>query len=186
MQKAISKADAKEVVMLNKENYLLWKKFALNHFREIFGKHANVLKDGKKFVPPPIKDSDYLPDNMEGVTDKHIVNLRMECQKERNKELAELRRNDPKLYAGLWGTITEDSKIPIEHHADYDDGDDDQDTEILCRIIEQTHHTNVNGGGAQMKKLDLLELQSSYTNFKHEPGVVLGEFMKALVNQQDV
>lgn len=187
MQKAISKADADdEVVMLTKGNYLFWKKDSLTRWRKVFGKQANVLKTGNKYVPAPIQDEDFMPSNMDGVTDKHIVTLRIDCQKEWNKELAELRRNDPKFYASLWGTISSDSKVAIEHHENYDDADDAQDTTTLCRIIKETHHTNVNGGGAQIKRLDLLDLQTSYSLFKHEPGVVLGEFLKALVDRQDV
>jgi hypothetical protein len=148
MQKAISKADADdEVVMLTKGNYLFWKKDSLTRWRKVFGKQANVLKTGNKYVPAPIQDEDFMPSNMDGVTDKHIVTLRIDCQKEWNKELAELRRNDPKFYASLWGTISSDSKVAIEHHENYDDADDAQDTTTLCRIIKETHYTNVTGGG---------------------------------------
>ena len=111
---------------------------------------ANALKNNVRYVPPGVVASDYTPEVVEGepaLTAASLVTLRLETEKQRNKEVHQLKLSMPKFYATLWESLSIESKEEASQHARFLEVDIIQVPNILWIIIRETHLTAIHGVG---------------------------------------
>ena len=85
-------------------NFQLWKTYQLNHRSIEFGFQANVIKNNVPYIPRAIVPADYTPPLGSGepaLTAAALVLLRVNTEKQRNKEILQLKLSMPKFYATL-------------------------------------------------------------------------------------
>jgi hypothetical protein len=104
-------------------NFVAWKLERVNFCCKEFGFLANVLKTNLPYVLDAVQPEDYMPATAEAGADAlpalgvaAIAGLRLEAEKQRNKTVAKLKIDAPKLYATLWETISVESKEEIRQH----------------------------------------------------------------------
>ena len=100
------------------------------------------------YVPPAVVAADYTPAVIEGepaLTAASLATLRLEAEKQRNKEVHQLKLSMPKFYATLWETMSIESKEEVSQHALFVQADLLHDPNILWRIIRETYLTNIHG-----------------------------------------
>ena len=85
-----------------------------------FGFQANVLKSNVIYVPPAVAAADYTPAIIGGkpaLTAASLATLRLEAEKQRNKEVHQLKLSKPKFYATLWETMSIESEEEVSQHS---------------------------------------------------------------------
>ena len=105
---AKAKSDEPKSVLLRfgkENNFVSWKNFQIDACTREFGFQANVLKNGITYIPRPVVAADYTPaveieNEIEGGADvpeplaalnnTALATLRVEAEKDRNKEVKKL------------------------------------------------------------------------------------------------
>jgi hypothetical protein len=96
------------------------------------------------FVPPAIVAANYTPLLAPGeaqLTAAALALLRVDVEKQRNKEVPRLKQTMPKFYATLWESLSIESREEVSQHADFEQADLNQDSNVLWTIIKETHLT---------------------------------------------
>ena len=110
-------------------------------------------------MPRAIVAADYTPPlgaEEPALTAAALVLLRVDMEKQRNKEMLQRKLSMPKFYATLWESLSIESKEKVSQHAQYIQADLDQDQNVPWTIIRETHLTTIHGLG-----LGALEVQST-------------------------
>ena len=149
-----SKSEAtpsKLLLQFGKENNLqAWRLFQLDRCSMEYGFQANVLKNNVPYVPPAILPADYTPPAIAGeapLAAAALTLLRVDAEKQRNKEVLRLKQTMPKFYATLWESLSIESREEITQHASFVQADLDQDPNVLWIMIRETHLTAIHGVG---------------------------------------
>ena len=101
-------------------NFYTWRLSQIDCCSIEFGFQANVMKNNVIYVPPAVVAADYTPAVIEGepaLTAALLATLRLEAEKQRNKEVHQLKLSKPKYYATLCETMSIESKEGISQHA---------------------------------------------------------------------
>jgi hypothetical protein len=160
-------------------NFITWKLEQIEICSVEFGFQANVLKTNMAYVPPAVVEADYVPPAEAGhaaLTAASLTTLRLDAEKERNKEVRDLRLSLPKFYATLLRNVSPESKEEIKQHPDFDAADLSKDANVLWRIIMETHLTAVHGAGDSMRVFDQMALRTKFSQLKQRHGVSIGVF----------
>ena len=187
--KTIGKADvsnesiAQDVKLLHgkKNNFMRWKISQTIICTKLFGKQANVMKNNVAYVVPAVVENDYVPIIEEGGEQMNEVNialLRLDAEKNRNKAIARLKEAATIFFVTLWDAASVESQEVIRQHDDYEAADLEQDPNLLWMIIVETHLTNVNGGGDEMRVFDRIQLEREFAAFSQR-NLSIGAFKAA-------
>ena len=87
-------------------NFNTWRLHQIDRCSIEFGFQANVLRNNVQYVPPGVVASDYTPEVVEGepaLTAASLVTLRLEAEKQRNKEIHMLKLSMPKFLIDALG-----------------------------------------------------------------------------------
>ena len=85
-------------------NFNTWRLYQIDRCSIDFGFQANILKNNVIYVPPAVVAADYTPAIIEGepaITATALATLRLEAEKQRNKEVHQLKLSMPKFFATL-------------------------------------------------------------------------------------
>jgi hypothetical protein len=131
-------------------NFHVWRLFQFDRCSIKFGFQANVLKNNVPFVPPAIVAADYTPllaPEEAQLPAAALALLRVDVEKQRNKEVLRLKQTMPKFYATLWESLSIGSREEVSQHTDFEQADLNQDPNVLWTIIRETHLTAIHGVG---------------------------------------
>jgi hypothetical protein len=183
MQKAVVKDNAGKRVTLEwsgqQNNFIAWREQTYNECKEEFGKLATVVKTGVGYTIPPLVAADYEPPVADGevaLAANQMTILRLEAEKERQKEVRKMKQNEPKMFAAIWMQMGEESRQRVQNHPDYEAAEMDDLTAALIRIIRETHLTDVDGGGDEMRLQRKLKLSRGFECLVQKPGDTIGQF----------
>lgn len=174
-------------------NFMAWKLERINTCCKEFGFLANVLKTNEPYVPPAVQPADYMPalaadgeDPLPALTAAAVASLRLESEKGRNKAIAKLKDEAPKLFATLWATLSLESIEEIRQHEDYLQADLEQNPNSLWAIIVETHVTAIHGAGPEMRELEIVTLKAKLNTIRQRPNMTIGEFKKEFDDQIEI
>ena len=162
-----------------KNNFNTWRLLQIDRCTIEFGFQANILKNNVPYVPPGVTAADYTPAAIDGepaLTAASLATLRLEAEKQRNKEIHQLKLAMPKFYASLWESMSIESKEEVSQHNRFLEADSRQDPNILWVIIRETHLTAIHGVG--LGPLELVQMKNKFGLLKQNPGTSIGEFKK--------
>ena len=131
------------------------------------------------YVPPAVAAADYTPAIIGGkpaLTAASLATLRLEAEKQRNKEVHQLKLSMPNFYATLWETMSIESKEEVSQHALFVQAELLHDPNVLWRIIRETHLTNIHGIG--LGPLEIVQMKNKFAQLRQKPGISIGEFKK--------
>ena len=115
----VADSDSKKCLMLKcgkANNFIAWKLEQIEICAVEFGFQANIIKTNETYVPPAVTEADYMPPAaaagaaITALTPAGMAALRLEAEKERNKEVRALKLSLPKFYATLMTSISPESK----------------------------------------------------------------------------
>ena len=109
-----------------------------------------MLKDNLPYVPPAIVSADYTPPVVAGeaaLAAAALTLLRVNAEKQRNKEVLRLKQIMSKFFATLWKSLSVESREEVSQHAQFLQADLDQDPNVLWILIRETHLTAIHGVG---------------------------------------
>jgi hypothetical protein len=92
------------------------------------------LAVGVPFVPPAIVAADYTPLLAAGEAQlpaAALALLRVDVEKQRNKEVLRLKQTMPKFNATLWESLSIESREEVSQHTDFEQADLNQDQMAL-------------------------------------------------------
>lgn len=121
-QKSISTTKSEDVkskvfLQFGKENnFHAWELYQIDRCSIEFGYQANVLKNNVPYVPPPTVAADYTPPVIAGeaaLGAAVVALLRVDAEKQKNKEVLRLKQTMPKFYATLWETLSIESREEV-------------------------------------------------------------------------
>ena len=112
-----------------------------------------------------------------------LVLLRVDMEKQRNKEILQLKLSMPKFYATLWESLFIESEKEVSQHAQYIQAALDQDPKVLWIIISETHLTAIHAVG--LGALQVVQLKNKLSQLRQKPDVSIGEFKKEFDLQLD-
>ena len=144
-----------------------------------FGFQANILKNNVVYEPPGKTATDYTPAAMEGETPlsaASLTTLRLEAEKQRNKEVHQLKLSMPKFFATLWETTSIESKVEVSQHTRFIEADLLHDPNILLTIIRETHLTRIHGVG--LGPLEIVNVKNKLALLRQKPCTSIGEIKK--------
>ena len=174
-------------------NFMAWKLERINVCCKEFGFLANVLKTNEPYVPAAVQPADYMPapqpegeDPLPALGAAAIAGLRLDSEKQRNKVIAKLKIEAPKLYATLWETLSLESIEEIRQHEDYLEADLGQDPNMLWTIIVETHVTAIHGAGPEMRELEIVTLKAKLNTIRQRPNTSIAEFKKDFDDQIEI
>ena len=160
-------------------NFNTWRLHQIDRCSIEFGFQANVLKNNVQYVPPGVVASDYTPDVVEGepaLTAASLVTLRLEAEKQRNKEIHMMKLSMPKFFATLWESLSIESREEVSQHTGFFEADMNQDPNMLWTIIRETHLTAIHGVG--LGPLEIVQMKNKFNQLRQKPGISIGEFKK--------
>jgi hypothetical protein len=164
-------------------NFIAWKHEQMEQCAVEYGFQANVMKTGVAYMPRPVVESDYMPAVSEDVAEElpalsaaSVATLRLEAEKERNKEVRALKLALPRLYATIMMNVSPESKEEIRQHPDFEAADLAKDANVLWRIITETHLTAVHGVSDSMRVFDQMSLRTRFARLRQKHGVSIGVF----------
>jgi hypothetical protein len=103
-----------------------------------YGFQANVMKTGVAYMPRAVIESDYMPavsedaaEELPALSAASVATLRLEAEKERNKEVRALKLALPRLYATIMTNVSPESKEEIRQHTDFEAADLAKDANVL-------------------------------------------------------
>jgi uncharacterized membrane protein YgcG len=105
-----------------------------------------------------------------------VATLRLEAEKERNKEVRALKLALPRLYATIMTIVSPESKEEIRQHPDFEAADLAKDANVLWRIITETHLTAVHRVSDSMRVFDQMSLRTRFAHLRQKHGVSIGVF----------
>ena len=196
-----TKTDETKSVILRfgkENNFNSWKIFQIAACTREFGFQANVLKNGITYTPRAVVAEDYMPavevavvieggvdapEPLAPLNNAALATLRVEAEKDRNKEVRQLRLNAPKFFNQLWEYMSVESRQEITQHADYLEADLNQNPNMLFRIATETHVTAIHGGGAELRNLETVRLLEKFNTLHQKQGMSIGEFKKLFDEQ---
>lgn len=148
-----------------------------------FGNLARVIKTGDPYVVTKIKREDYLPDDEDEDDEDAVVLtatqlglLKVEAIKRKKNEASEMESNHPKFYASLWESLSDESKIEVEQHELFVAADEARNPNMLWKIIEETHRSNIRGCAVSRKLLEQEQFSEELASMKQNPGENVGTF----------
>ena len=157
-QKSVAKDGPTMMQFGRQNNFMAWKPERTNVCCKEFGFLANVLKTNEPYVPAAIQPADYMPAPAAGGEEPlpplgaaAIAGLRLDSEKQRNKVIAKLKVEAPKLYATLWEKLSLKSIVEVRQHKDYLEADLQQNPNMKWAIIVETHVTAIHGAGPVMR-----------------------------------
>jgi predicted lactoylglutathione lyase len=178
----------KLILQFGKENnFTAWKLSQIDRCSIEFGYQANVLKNNVAYVPPAIAAADYTPPAIEGeaaLSSAALTQLRVDAEKQRNKEVLRLKQTMPKFFATLWESLSVESREEVSQHERFIQADLDQDPNVLWIIIRETHLTAIHGIG--LGALEIVNLKNKFGQLRQRTGASIGEFKKEFDLQYEV
>jgi hypothetical protein len=126
-----------------------------------------------------VEEADYTPPIVAGVAPLSAVNiakLRMFSEQQRNKEIADMRSNRPKLYAVMKSHISSASWSLIKQHIDFAGNEASRDPHILWKIIQLTHLTQRSGGNAAMRIIDRSTTANAFAALRQQQNEAISTF----------
>ena len=138
---AKAKSDEPKSALLRfgkENNFVSWRNSQIDACTREFSFQVNVLKNGITYILRAVVAADYTPaveieNEIEGGSDVSepltalnnaaLSTLRVETEKDRNKEVRQLRLNSPKFYNQLWEHMSIESRQEISQHPDYAEAD---------------------------------------------------------------
>ena len=160
-------------------NFNTWRLCQIDRCGIEYGFQANVLKTNVAYVPPAVTAIDYTPPAIEGepaLTAASLATLRLEAEKQRNKEIHMLKLSMPKFFATLWDAMSIESKEEASQHAQFVQADTLRDPNMLWAIIRETHLTAIHGVG--LGPLEIVQIKNKFGQLRQKPGTSIGEFKK--------
>jgi hypothetical protein len=87
------------------------------------------------YMPRPVVESDYMPavsedaaEELPALSAASVATLRLEAEKERNKEVRALKLALPRLYATIMTNVSPESKEEIRQHPDFEAAEEHSST----------------------------------------------------------
>ena len=160
-------------------NFNTWRLHQIDRCSIEFGFQANILRNNVVYIPPAVAAADYTPAIIEGepaLTAASLATLRLEAEKQRNKEVHQLKLSMPKFYATLWESMSIESKEEVSQHAQFVQADLLHDPNMLWIIIRETHLTRIHGIG--LGPLEIVQMKNKFAQLRQKPGTSIGEFKK--------
>ena len=160
-------------------NFNTWRLCQIDRCGIEYGFQANVLKTNVAYVPPAVTAIDNTPPAIEGepaLTAASLATLRLEAEKQRNKEIHMLKLSMPKFFATLWDAMSIESKEEASQHAQFLQADTLRDPNMLWAIIRETHLTAIHGVG--LGPLEIVHIKNKFGQLRQKPGMSIGEFKK--------
>ena len=166
-------------------NFQEWRLRQIDVCGKEFGFLANVMKTNVPYVPPAVVPTDYTPAapvdgeaqaGQAGLNAAAIALLRVDAEKQRNKEISKLKQISPKFYAHLWESLSVESKEEVMQHADYVQADLENNPNSLWIIIRKTHLTEIHG--SIIGALEIVNMKTKFSAMRQKPSVTLGEFKR--------
>jgi hypothetical protein len=114
------------------------------YLKRTYGNAGRLLDLGKHYEPEPVKR----PTIPNGASDEEkaiIMDLYSEDCKIRLREIAEMKRAYAKIYAFLYGQLSEESKAKVKTVQNWDDIEESNDPLDLWKAIVATHMAAVTG-----------------------------------------
>ena len=147
----------KLLLQFGKENnFQAWKLHQIDRCSIEYGFQANVLKNNLPYVPPAIVSADYTPPVVAGeaaLAAAALTLLRVNAEKQRNKEVLRLKQIMSKFFATLWKSLSVESREEVSQHAQFLQADLDPYPNVLWIIIRETHLTAIHGFGLRALEL---------------------------------
>ena len=115
-------------------NFNTWRLCQIDRCGIEYGFQANVLKTSVAYVPPAVTAIDYTPPAIEGepaLTAASLATLRLEAERQRNKEIHMLKLSMPKFFATLWDAMSIELKEEASQHAQFLQADTLRDPNML-------------------------------------------------------
>ena len=154
-------------------NFNSWRLYQIDRCTIESGFQANILKNNVTYIPPAVAAADYTPAIIEGepsLTAASLATLRLEAEKQRNKEVHQLKLSMPKFYATLWESMSIESKEEVSQHAQFVQADLLHDPNMPWRIIRETHLTRIHGIG--LGPLEIVQMKNKFAQLRQKPGTV--------------
>ena len=147
------------------------------YLKRTYGYAGRLLDLGKHYEPEPVKR----PTIPNGASDEEkaiVMNLYREDCKIRLREIAEMKRAYAKIYAFLYGQLSEESKEKVKTVQNWDDIEESNDPLDLWKAIVATHMAAVTGATA----CDKSRARSAYSNINQDSTESVASLKKRIDN----
>ena len=145
---------------------------------EKYGNMAEVTRTNAPYVPPEIQEEDYMPAARAGVramTAANIEKLRFEAEKDRNKEVRQIKADLSKMYNTILMWVSPESEEEIKNHPAYEEASASMNANDLWKIILETHLTAVHSEQPQVRFLERHALRTKFEGLR-QGSMRLGDF----------
>jgi hypothetical protein len=171
-------------------NYLQWVESCGDCFGPTYGILATSLfDDNVPYLIPAVVEADYMPPVVEGVaplSNAHLALLRVDAEKSRGRKVRAMADLLSKLFADIWASMSQDSRVIVKAHADWATASTVKNANILYRIIRETHCTHVQGGGPAMRALEKQRKMKAFRDLTQTAEMSLPSFKKLWEDHQTV
>ena len=159
-----------------------WKERIISEHGPTFGRMIGVCKEGKKFdrnsVLPPIKEKDYLPENVEGLSDADIAGLRMTALKARVTRVQATHDKEQLFYETLLSECSYDSQQKMAADQAFGEISTDMDPYELWLLIEKIHFTEECETNPALKLVNEVKKENAFESLRMPRGMPLEHFKK--------
>lgn len=159
-------------------NFPKWRQAMQKLLFEKYGDMAEVTRSNVPYVPPMVEEEDYLPAARDGVpamSAANIAKLRFEAEKDRNKQVRQIKADLSKMYNTMLMWVSPESEEEIRNHPLYEATSISLNANDLWRIILETHLTAVHGADPQVRNLEKHALRTKFEGLR-QGSLRLGEF----------
>ena len=159
-------------------NFPKWRLSIQKLLFEKYGNMAEVTRTNAPYVPPEIQEEDYVPAARAGVramTAANIEKLRFEAEKDRNKEVRQIKADLSKMYNTILMWVSPESEEEIKNHPAYEEASASMNANSLWKIILETHLTAVHSEQPQVRFLEKHALRTKFEELR-QGSMRLGDF----------
>ena len=170
------KESADEVPMLrygNKNNFYYFKDQLSNYLIKTFGILGRFVQTGHYHVPP-VPQRDPIPEDADYEETTILKGLWFEELKHHKKACLDLELQKPKVYAFIWGKLSQESKDKVEEADDFEEFDELQDPLRLWARVAETHMI----GETRIAPIALHLAKGIYSDLKQSPTESLVAYKK--------
>ena len=173
----------KQLTIVPVNNILSWKHDMKTMALEEFGYLANLFdNDGTVvYVPSAVREADYAPlidpnEALPDMTPAALGRLREKAEEDRNKDVRQLRKDRPKLFALMHKNISIGSWEIIRQSVGFAENEAEKDPHVLWRIILRTHLTAIQGQNATMRRMDKSNVENSFAIMRQRSNEYISAF----------
>ena len=156
-------------------NVVAWNLAMRDIVGKLYGDTANFLTNNERHVFPFLMEVDYIPvapAAVEGgplpmiATAAVLAKLREECFTSRNKNIAQQRSDEKKVWSIMWEAMSTGSQGKVREEPGFPAAELARDCVILWDMIRRTHLTHIFGLDDPMLQLNIREQETRYASLK--------------------